>query len=103
MVKALLTKTSDCYCRPDRLRLYHSHGQNLHLIDVSSNLRHTGLQKGDLDRRDRMRCVGHSCSLLPHISMPTFLWTLEPRGYFYGQVHRSAGLLPSSRILQHGT
>ena len=102
-MKALLTRSSDCHRRPNRLRFHDPYGQNLHLVDVSSDLRHSGLQEGHMDRRSCMRCMGHSCNLLPHIPVPTFFWTLESRRYFHGQVHRPTGLLQSHRLLQHGT
>ena len=50
-----------------------------------------------------MRCMGYSCSVLPRIPVPPFLWTVEPRGHVHEQVHKSASLLQGSRILQHGT
>ena len=99
----LLTDLPDCHRCSNRLRLHNSHGQNLHPADVSPDLRHRRFQKGHAGHRRGMRCMGYSCSALPHIPMPAYLWNVEPRGHFHQQVHKFAGVLPGSCFLEHGT
>ena len=81
--EASLTDLSDCHWRPDCLCAHNCHGQDLHFTDVSSHLRHRGVQEGHVGRRHGMRRMGYSSSPLPHIPMPPFFWALEPGGHFH--------------------
>ena len=56
-----------------------------------------------MDRWHGMRCMGHSCNPLSCISMSTFFRSLESRDDFHEQMHKPAGVLSRSSILEHGT
>ena len=101
-LETLLTQMSDCQCRSNRLRLDNPYGQNLYSADVSPDLRHRCIQEGHMGRWRGIRCMGHSCNPLPHISMPPFLWTVESAGHLHKQVLQPTGLLQGSCRLEHG-